>query len=177
MEVIVKSVGNVSISNNQIICPPESVQLFASGGVSYEWSPAIAIDQIDVSDPVVNPVTTTSYTVTITNAEGCKSNLTVMVGVMCDSLFIPNGFSPNGDGTNDGYVIDGIEKYPDNKLWIYNRWGNLVYKAKNYDNHWNGISNISGSGMGNKVQPGTYYYILDLNDGSKPRSGFLVIRH
>jgi gliding motility-associated-like protein len=75
------------------------------------------------------------------------------------------------------YVIDGIEKFPGNKLWIYNRWGNLVYKAKDYDNKWNGISNISGVSMGQRVPAGTYFYILDLNDGTKPKSGFLVIKH
>ena len=176
IEVVVKSIENVSISNNQIICPPESVQLFASGGVTYVWTPTNNITFTNVPDPIVNPLITTTYTVTITNEFGCKTDLSVEVGVVCDSLLVPNGFSPNGDGTNDGYVIDGIEDYPGNKLWVYNRWGNLVYKAKDYRNDWDGVCNVSGIYMGKKVPTGTYYFILDLNDNSKPRAGYLIIR-
>ncbi|HMT30284.1 MAG TPA: gliding motility-associated C-terminal domain-containing protein, partial [Bacteroidia bacterium] len=176
IEIIVKSIENVSVSNHQIICPPEQVQLFAAGGVTYQWTPTTNITFSNVPDPIVNPTVSTTYTVTITNEFGCKTNLHVEVGVMCDSLLVPNAFSPNGDGTNDGYVIDGIENYPGNKLWVYSRWGNLVYKAKDYRNNWDGTSNVSGVYMGKKVQTGTYYFILDLNDGSKPKTGYLIIR-
>ena len=94
----------------------------------------------------------------------------------CDTLFVPTGFSPNGDGVNDGYVIDHIDNYPGNRLWVYNRWGNLIYKARDYKNDWDGVANVSGIYMGKKVPNGTYYYILDLNDNSKPRAGYLIIR-
>ncbi|HMT30265.1 MAG TPA: SprB repeat-containing protein, partial [Bacteroidia bacterium] len=67
IEVIVKSIDNVSISNHQIICPPEQVQLFAAGGVTYQWTPATNITFTNVPDPIVNPIVTTTYTVTITN--------------------------------------------------------------------------------------------------------------
>jgi gliding motility-associated-like protein len=177
INVSVSSIENVSISNNQIICAPESVQLNASGGISYQWSPSYAMNFTNIPDPIVNPEITTTYSVMITDQNGCSAKMEVLVAVICDSVMVPNGFSPNGDGTNDGYVIDGIEKFPGNKLWIYNRWGNLVYKAKDYDNKWNGISNISGVSMGQRVPAGTYFYILDLNDGTKPKSGFLVIKH
>ena len=95
----------------------------------------------------------------------------------CDSLLIPTGFSPNDDGVNDGYVIDGIEEYPGNKLWVYNRYGKLVYKATDYANTWDGVSNVNGLYMGTTLPTGTYFYILDLNDRSKPKAGFIVLRH
>jgi gliding motility-associated-like protein len=176
INVTVSSIDNLSISNNQIICAPEVVQLNASGGISYQWSPSYGMNFTNIPDPIVNPEVSTTYSVIISDQNGCSAKLEVLVAVICDSVMIPNGFSPNGDGTNDGYVIDGIEKFPGNKLWIYNRWGNLVYKEKEYDNKWNGISNISGVSMGQRVPSGTYFYILDLNDGSKPKSGFLVIK-
>ncbi|MBL0343395.1 MAG: gliding motility-associated C-terminal domain-containing protein [Bacteroidetes bacterium] len=176
IEVIVKTIENVSVSNTQIICPPEQAQLYATGGVTYQWSPATNITFTNVPDPKVSPIVTTTYTVTITNEFGCKTDLNVEVAVICDSLLVPTGFSPNDDGTNDGYVIDGIENYPGNKLWVYNRWGNLVYKAKDYDNSWDGVCNVSGIYMGKKVPTGTYYFILDLNDGSKPKASYLIIR-
>ncbi len=177
VEIQVKSVENATVSNNQIICPPEMVQLYATGGVTYVWTPSKFISSTTSPSPIVAPVQTTTYTVEITNEWGCKAELSVNVAVACDTLFVPTGFSPNDDGVNDGYVIDHIENYPGNRLWIYNRWGNLVYKARDYKNDWNGIANVSGIYIGKKVPSGTYYYILDLNDGSKPRAGYLIIRH
>ena len=55
-------------------------------------------------------------------------------------IFIPEGFTPNSDGINDYFEITGIDNYPENELLIFNRWGNLVYKAKPYKNDWNGGS-------------------------------------
>lgn len=174
--ITVNSVTNVTINNNLIICPPESANLYATGGVTYSWSPVNSLNNASVPDPVATPAATTIYTVTITSLEGCTTTATVEVGVECDSLLIPTGFSPNDDGTNDGYVIDGIEGYPGNKLWIYNRWGNLVFKQKDYDNKWNGTCNISGVQFGEKLPTGTYFFLLDLNNNSKPVSGYLILR-
>jgi gliding motility-associated-like protein len=174
--VEVKSIGNVTITSMQIVCPPETASLVATGGVTYSWSPASYITFTNVPDPIVSPMVTTVYTVEISNEFGCKTSLSTNVAVVCDSMLVPTGFSPNDDGVNDGYVIDGIENYPGNKLWVYNRWGKLVYKATDYNNSWDGISNISGIYMSKKLPTGTYYYILDLNDRSKPRAGYLIIR-
>lgn len=177
VKIVVKTVENVSVTNNQIVCPPETAQLFATGGSVYKWSPDAFMTFSNVPDPVVSPIQTTVYSVEIINDFGCRAVLNTTVTVMCDTLLVPTGFSPNSDGTNDGYVIDGIEQYPDNKLWVYNRWGKLVYKAKNYENNWDGTGNVAGISMGNKVGPGTYFYILDLNDNEKPRGGYLIIKH
>ncbi|NRB58852.1 MAG: DUF11 domain-containing protein, partial [Winogradskyella sp.] len=91
-------------------------------------------------------------------------------------LTIWNEFSPNGDGVNETFLIDCIERFPNNTLEIYNRWGNIVYKTKGYLNDWSGTSNgravINGS---DHLPDGTYYYVLDLKDGSEPRVGWLYI--
>src|SRR5688572_5232986 len=176
IEVVVKTVDNVSVSNNQIVCPPETAQLHAFGGSKYKWTPETFMTFDNVPDPIVGPIKSTTYTVEIINDFGCKAVLNTTVSVICDSLLVPTGFSPNDDGTNDGYVIDGIENYPDNKLWVYNRWGKLVFKAKDYANDWDGTGNISGNSAGLKMPTGTYYYILDLNNNEKPRSGYIIIR-
>jgi gliding motility-associated-like protein len=176
LQVVAHTIDNISVSNPQFICPPENTSLLATGGVSYSWSPATNINFTNISNPTVYPTETTLYSVVITNEYGCTTQLSVPVSVICDSLLVPTGFSPNDDGVNDGYVIDDIQSYPGNKLWIYNRWGNLVYKAKDYANTWNGVSNVKGMYFGTKVPSGTYFYILDLNDGSNPRSGYLIIK-
>ncbi|MCS7086454.1 MAG: gliding motility-associated C-terminal domain-containing protein, partial [Bacteroidia bacterium] len=80
---------------------------------------------------------------------------------------IPNGFSPNGDGINDTFVIiRGIlSKYPNNKLSIYNRWGTEVYFKEGYDNGWDAKD----------LPDGTYWYVLDLGDGSEVKKGFVTV--
>jgi gliding motility-associated-like protein/uncharacterized repeat protein (TIGR01451 family) len=89
-------------------------------------------------------------------------------------IFIPEGFTPDGDAQNEFFVVTGISLYPENKLTIYNRWGNIVYQKIGYDNTWNGISD-NGDG---KVTQGTYYYILELNkDELEPRKGYIVIEY
>jgi gliding motility-associated-like protein len=99
-------------------------------------------------------------------------------------LVIPNGFSPNGDGIQDYWRIKCLEKYPDAKVEIYNRWGNLVYELEHYGNldvhgptdaWWNGYSTSKWTFGTDKLPTGTYFYILDLKDGSKPRNGFIFL--
>ncbi|MFB2119719.1 gliding motility-associated C-terminal domain-containing protein [Parapedobacter sp. 2B3] len=68
------------------------------------------------------------------------------------ALKIPNGFTPNGDGLNDLFEIRGLEFYPENRLLIFNRWGNEVYSVKTYKNDWDGAD----------LNEGTYYYIFEL---------------
>jgi gliding motility-associated-like protein len=94
-------------------------------------------------------------------------------------MFVPTGFSPDGDGINDGFVIKGIENYPQNKLEIFNRWGNKVYEQAPYDNSWaGGTKNNTGIALGQGTLPnGTYFYVLDFGvEGVKPVTGYIVIK-
>jgi uncharacterized repeat protein (TIGR01451 family)/gliding motility-associated-like protein len=91
-------------------------------------------------------------------------------------LSVYNEFSPNNDGVNDLFTIDCIDKYPNNVLEVFNRWGNTVYKKKGYDNTWDGTSTGRVTvNTGEKLPVGTYYYVLDLGDGSKPKKGWIYI--
>ena len=129
-----------------------------------------------ISNPTASPKTTTNYSVTVRDGYGCSATASVQVAVMCDTLDVPNGFSPNSDGTNDYFVIDGISHYPGNILFVYNRWGNLVYKKSDYDNKWDGTSNVSGIYMSRELPNGTYFFILDLNNNTKPINNYVVLR-
>jgi gliding motility-associated-like protein len=86
---------------------------------------------------------------------------------------MPNAITPNGDGKNDVLKIDGIEKYPNNELVIFNRWGDILYKAKPYLNDWQGVNQSGG-----ELPEGTYYYVLRLNvnDGKILRGNMTVLR-
>lgn len=84
--------------------------------------------------------------------------------------------TPNDDGVNDYLVFDNLDVFYNNQLIVYNRWGSLVYKAKNYNNLWDGTSehNLTIS-QANKLPAGTYFYILYLNDKSKSKKGWIYI--
>lgn len=85
--------------------------------------------------------------------------------------FFFNQFSPNGDGTNDRLMINCLELYPNNSIEIFNRYGALVFSAQGMtrDNTWDGMRNNEA------VPDGTYFYILDLGDGSEIRKGWLQL--
>jgi len=91
-------------------------------------------------------------------------------------FFIPEGFSPNGDGTNDLFVIRGILYYPDNTIVIFNRWGNKVFEASPYQNTWDGKTTMGISVGGEKLPVGTYFYLLDLDDGSEVIKGTIYLK-
>ncbi len=93
------------------------------------------------------------------------------------SIFIPNGFSPDNDGINDYFVIENLDLYEDNELIIFNRWGSEIYKANPYENNWEGTSNSNELFLqGKKIDDGTYYYILKLNDELPIMKGFLEVK-
>ena len=78
-------------------------------------------------------------------------------------MIVYNGFTPNGDGTNDFFVIDNIDKYPNNNVHIFNRWGNKLFSTSRYNNVTN---NWDGKVNGKPVASGTYYYLI-VNDNNK----------
>jgi gliding motility-associated-like protein len=94
------------------------------------------------------------------------------------NLFIPQVFTPDGDGKNDFFVIKGIEGRTV-KVTVFNRWGSKVYENDAYDNTWSGNSNVSGLIIGNsKLPQGTYYYIVEFEDGAdEPVNGYVVLQY
>jgi gliding motility-associated-like protein len=104
------------------------------------------------------------YTVNliITSPEGCQAMISQTLEVLPNEFGpVPEVVTPNGDGKNDWFKINGIENYPANELFIFNRWGNQVYQAKGYTNSagWDGKGKSGGA-----LPTGTYYFILNLND-------------
>ena len=94
----------------------------------------------------------------------------------CD-FEIPQAFTPDGDGVNDMFVITGIEQFPTNELIIYNRWGNIVYQATDYQNNWDGISISNFNFAGEALPSGTYYYLFDTKtEEYKTLKGFIYLQ-
>ena len=88
------------------------------------------------------------------------------------------GISPNGDGINDGWFIQGVTAYPNNLVQVFNRSGKLVFKKKGYQNDWEAVSDqISNSSSRNRLPVGPYLFIIDLGDGRQPTRGWLYINY
>lgn len=130
---------------------------------------------IPVQGPILAEVPSGVYNVTVTSLLGCTAAREVIIG---SDIHPFNGVSRNADGKNDKFFINCIENFPSNQVQIFNRAGTLVYEAEGYDNidvYFDGRANKGISLMGNNLPDGTYYYIVNKNDGSKPKAGYLEI--
>ncbi|HEX5169837.1 MAG TPA: gliding motility-associated C-terminal domain-containing protein, partial [Cyclobacteriaceae bacterium] len=120
---------------------------------------------------------TVTFTYTIEDPQGLTSTAMVTIQYEYVPLRVSEGFSPNNDGNNDTWFIQSIESHPNNAIKVFDRWGLLVYQAKNYDNNsvlWDGRAN-AGQQSGNYLDQGTYYYVIDLGNKSSEFSGYVVI--
>jgi len=132
------------------------------------------------------PVSGEPYSRLLTGAVGGYGIFTtalVKAEIIDTELIVYNAVSPNGDGINDTFHIKGINKYPDNSLEIYNRWGVKVYEAKSYnesDVMFAGYSDGRATiNRGEKLPTGTYFYILKYNNTQRvvEKSGYLYINN
>ena len=149
--------------------------------IFYYWSPSSVCPTNTCStvDSLVagtySVMVIAQYTATSINIDTVSiTNLVVSGSSEPCSVSIFNGISPNGDGNNDVFIIDNIDGFPNNRVEIYNRWGQKLFEASKYNNAdvaWKGTIKNSA-----EIAPaGTYFYIIDLGNGSKPIKGWLEL--
>ncbi|WP_242920027.1 gliding motility-associated C-terminal domain-containing protein [Pontibacter liquoris] len=160
--------ASASAGEDVAVVRGRSVELHASGGVTYSWSPAAGLSDATVANPVATPVETTTYTVTVLTPGGCTFTDDVTVTVL-PFVDVPNTFTPNRDGINDTWEIANIEKYPNCTVEVFNQWGTLVFRSEGYGEKWDGRFN------GQELPLATYYYVIRLNKTEKPLSGSITI--
>ncbi len=242
----------VNAGSDTAVCKGSSIQLNATGTGTFLWKPANLLNNATISNPVATPVTSTVFTVTLTDQWGCKNSDDVNVEVraipvanagpdqlleyifetnlegsalsadqtgewtvlsgtgeftnpndplsavkdlslginsfiwtvsngVCQSdadtviikvnnLIIPTLITPNSDGKNDYFVINGIETLGSTSLLIFNRWGAKVFENPKYDNKWNGVDDK------NRPLPEDTYFFILRPEKSKAISGYVVIR-
>lgn len=136
-----------SAGRDTMIVAGQTLQLNASGGENYEWTPPTGLNNITIANPVSSlngNIDSIRYKVYVTDLLGCLDSATVLVKIFRTNpqIFVPTGFTPNGDGLNDvlkpiAVGIDRIEYFR-----VYNRWGQLVFSTTVNGHGWNG--QISG---------------------------------
>jgi len=165
----------ITLDGNDEICLEklEEVILVApSGYQQYAWSTSQATPQITVSE-------VGTYSVLVTDANGCESTSSevIITARNCTELIIYNGISPNSDVLNSYFKIENIDVLPEtraNQLKIYNRWGDLVFETKNYDNINNAFTGVGKNGK--ELPSGNYFYQLDFLSGKPSMRGYLDLR-
>ncbi len=150
----------------------DTLQLQASGGDSYLWQPAQGLNDTTIANPIARPLVTTTYTCEVINNEGCSVTTEYTVYVDRSLDVDPDKiFSPNADGQNDTWHIEKMELYPDCRLTLFDRQGARIFRQENYtnDNPWD------GTGQGQFVPNGVYFYLIDCGDEAGQQTGSVTI--
>ncbi|MFZ4057034.1 MAG: PKD domain-containing protein [Ferruginibacter sp.] len=137
--------------------------------LSYLWTPNQYLSANTVLNPVVrNPLTDMTYVLTVTAQGGCFASDAVFVKLL-KAPVIPNTFTPNNDGINDYWVIQYLDSYPQNRVQVFDRSGQVIYESKGYTAPWDGTY------KGKSIPFGTYYYIIEPGSGRKPFTGYVTL--
>ena len=149
-----------------------SVQLEATAFANdarYTWTPNLYLTDAGTLRPrVVSPKTDMTYRLTVTGRGGCQLSDNVFVKLLKFPV-IPNTFTPNNDGRNDKWLISFLNTYPNNRVQIFTRSGNLVFESRGYNTPWDGTL------KGKPLPFDTYYYIIEPGNGRDPITGYVTI--
>ena len=143
-----------------------------TNNVVIQWSPAIGLSNALIGRPLASPNNTQIYVLSATAPQsGCKNQDTVVVFVKT-KIVIPQGFTPNDDGVNDTWVLEGIEDkdYINSEVSIFNRWGAEIFTTKNYSNN-----PFTGKKDNNFLPMGTYFYVIKTGDGLPTQTGYVTL--
>jgi gliding motility-associated-like protein len=156
----------VSAGSDKIILAGDTAMLDGSvkgTAINYYWSPPAYISDANAIQPTAYPVQDITYTLSAFSTVGCGSAADDVHVTLYKDLFIPNSFTPNGDGLNDKFRIRVFDNYKILRFVIYNRWGSLVYSSTNATDGWDGAY------KGYQQQIGAYVYYLEMesNTGRK----------
>ena len=165
---------------NSPVCMDGSVFLYAQSfaNATYQWTGTNGY-----SSRMQNPIFTSlaveqsgTYSLIVSTPTCTSDTSSVILKIYnCVGLNIPEGFSPNGDGINDKFVIRGIDNFPNNSILIFNRWGDKIYEASPYINEWDGKPSMGIRDNGNLLPSATYFYLLNLGDNSEIIKGTIYL--
>jgi gliding motility-associated-like protein len=158
----------ISIEQEPVIVVGNGINIpvtYSDSIATYLWTPATRLSCIDCPTPYANPQFTTTYKIAVEDVYGCKASRDITITVICnqENYFIPNTFSPNGDGMNDVFAPRGRGVHRVNSMKIFNRWGELVWERRNFMvNDRTSTGGWDGTFKGKPAQQDVYVYIIEL---------------
>ncbi len=164
--------ANAPVASGQdvIVLAGIPLQLNASGADNYKWTPPEGLDNPSSATPIATPLVETTYSVTGSKTGSCDGVLsfTIKFDPAGNTFNPPNAFSPNGDGTNDLWVVPASQNFADCTISIFSKQGSKVFEQKGYNNTWDGTFE------GKNLPQGTYYYVLTCPD-KQPETGHVLL--
>ncbi len=139
-----------------------------SASLSFRWEPAADFPDATILRPYLVATHDAVYTLTAIGQGNCAATDQLSVKVL-KPVKVPNAFSPNGDGINDTWVITNLADYPGATVEVYNRYGQHIYSSSGYNTAWDGAWN------GKQLPLATYYYVIKLQNGFAPLTGYVTI--
>ena len=137
--------------------------------VNYFWTPLEFLDNPSIVRPTTKPNTDIAYTLHAVSGLGCGVSTDTVLIKVYNNLFIPNAFTPDGNGNNDRWEIKALAAYPQAKVLLFNRFGELVFSSNGATDYWDGTY------KGKKAAAGAYVYVIDLKNGSPVIKGEVLI--
>lgn len=180
---------NVQAGSDSIICPiitEVQLNILVSGTNVWNWTTLAGSGSVNNStslQPTLINLNPGNNSFLLSAQSGACSDIDTLNVFVLDAdeaeclqsvIFIPDGFSPNGDGTHDLFVIENLNGQQVD-LQVFNRYGDLVYEAVDYQNDWNGVANRGTVLYGDELPSGTYYYIMKLELESDFRKNFITL--
>lgn len=168
--ITLTSLATVNAGPDKAILKGQRIQLqstVSGQGISWSWSPPLYINDIFSTQPFVNPPADVRYI--LTAVSGCNTVADTMFVKVYNDLYIPNAFTPDGNGRNDTWNINALEAYPGFELFVFNRYGQLVFKTNKTPVAWDGTC------KGKPCLNGVYTYVIKTGNENEPVKGTVMI--
>lgn len=140
-----------------------------TSNVNYFWTPVDFLNDPLLVRPSTSPNRDIEYTLHAVSGLGCGISTDTVLIKVYSALFIPNAFTPDGNGNNDRWEIKALAAYPMAKVFVFNRLGELVFASNGATDYWDGTY------KGKKTAAGTYVYMIDLKNDSPVIKGMVLI--
>lgn len=155
--------------------------LYSADVTEYTWTPSFSLSCIDCPFPIAIPREETTYIITVKNDYRCEASDTRKITLLCnnESVFVPNTFTPNGDGVNDIFYPRGNGIKAVKHMRVYNRWGQLIFERQNFNTD-DRNAGWDGTFKGQKLSPDVYVYSLamvcDNNQTVETKGNIMIVR-
>ncbi len=136
---------------------------YSTNVATWMWSPGTGLSCVNCPQPEATPKYNTTYTVDVKDSNSCRNSASVQIVVLCKNanIFVPNTFSPNGDGSNDVFYPRGTGIDRIKLLRIFNRWGQVVFEKLDFPVN-DASQGWDGRFHGKNPQPGVYVYQIEV---------------